>query len=304
MKNDVLNYIEYLKNNHNFLLSNYKDIFIFMDKLINNDNIYNHFYKIEQENNKKQNFNSYNDETILNCVYSFFLKISNQSATKFHQDFINGNIIYNEDIKHSQFITKRNTNLELEQYIINITKTNTIKDCFKLIHEFTHYLINKINENKQIDKSIINIYDEAIAIYMELLFYDFIKNKMSYEDATKIINNRLYNWFNQGYDLFSSYKAINLICNNKTYDEVTKTLNDDIFFNNFKDKVKNNKSFSYDHFFGTIIAINLYQNRINIIDLINLINENKIDELNNILTITYEIEPISNYLEHSKNKIN
>jgi len=240
----------------------------------------------------------------LNCVYSFFLKISNQFSIKFHQSFINGNIVYNENIKESQFITKRNLNLELEQYRINITKTNTIKDCFHLIHEFTHYLINEINKNNQIDKNIINIYDEATAMYMELLFYDFIKNKMSYEEATSIIKNRLYNWFNQGYDLFSSYKAINMICNDTTYEEVIKNLNDNIFFNNFKDKVKNNKPFSYEHFIGMIIAINLYQNKINIIDLINVIKENKIDELSNILIITYNPELVLNYLEQTKNKTN
>lgn len=287
MKEDVLNYINYLKNNDNFLFENYKNLFLFFESIIMDNDLTDIVDRLENETRKKLNYKQYNEQKLLNNVFDFFNQINKQLSNEFINNVTNQKIIYDNSLNKSHFLTVRNKKtLELEKYIIEIKKTNTIKDCFEMVHEFTHYLINKINKNKKIKKSIINIYDEAIAIYSELLFYDFIRNKIDYIEAKKIIEERLYNCFTQGADLYSSYNAINLITNDKTYEEVSKFFDDDIFLDNLESKVKNNQVFPYEHFIGTIIALKLYFNKTNILDIITLINDDRINELNKVLNIS------------------
>jgi hypothetical protein len=291
MKNDLLEYMEFLKNKDLFLYKNYKTFNLFFESLIRNDSLLSIFSDLDGKCNSKFDYSIYDDKDILNYVYSFFNKINSDLANIFYDNVESGKLIYNNDVLKPHFKTFRdNDTLRLNNYIIEIPRTNTVKDFYCLVHEFTHYLINRINEDRSISKSVINIYDEAIAIYSELLFFDFIKNKISLDDSKRIIEERLYNCFVQGSDLYSSYNAIELICDGKSYDEVVSFLNDDVFLDDFKDKVKNKKVFPYEHFIGTISALKMYFDKVNLSDLISLINDGDIDKLSEVIGISFNTD--------------
>lgn len=275
MRNDLLSYIDFLRKDDSFLFENYPKFCLLYDSFIKSDKVSLLFSDVDDVLFKDYNFINCSPDTVFSYVADFLSCISPDMFFEFNENVVSGKLVYSDSIKKSQFLAIRDKDsLSLGEYSIDISKTSTIKDCFSMIHEFTHYLINRINMNNNLPKGLINIYDESLAIYNELLFYNYIKFKNLNSDVDYIFKKRIYDDFSQGAILHDYYDAICMICDGKSVDEVRFLFNDDNSFSEFRDLIKNKQKSEYVHFVGTLNALNLFFNKVDICKLIDCFNNN------------------------------
>lgn len=278
MRDDLLNYIDFLRKNDYFLFENYPKFCLLYDSFIKSDKVSMIFSDVDEVLFSDYHFTDCSDDTVFSYVSDFLSCISPDIFFEFNENVINGKLVYSDSINKSQFLVIRDKDsLSLDEYSIDISKTSTIKDCFSMVHEFTHYLINRINMNNILSKGMIDIYDESLAIYGELLFYNYIKLKNLNSDVDYIFKKRIYDDFSLGANLHDYYDAITMICDGKSVDEVRTLFNDDDSFSEFNNCVKNNKMPEYVHFIGALNALNLFFNKVDICKLIDCFNNDDFD---------------------------
>lgn len=302
MKKDILNYLSFLKNNDLYLYANYQKLSLLFKILISSNEIQEILDTLI--NTKSESIDKFNKEDILNITTFFFNQIDENISNIFQENYKAGKILYDKNVDKAQFITKRNINtLELEDYQIQIPEKNDIEDYYTIVHENTHFSINKINENKTIDKSVINIYDETIAIYSELVFYNYSKKILPENSSSKIINERILTAFSQGQEIYDSYLAIRMILSDCTYEQLINKFGEQ-FIENFEYNIINKKIYTYEHFIGTINALNLYANNISLKELFFLANQNmeKLEEKINLKLNPNEIIATIKDLKKNINK--
>lgn len=293
MRQDILDYVEFLKKNDVFLFKNYKDFYFLYDAFIKSDKVSVLFSDIDNVFFGNYNFCECNENAVFSYVSDFLNCLSADFFYDFNQNVVSGNLVYSDSIHKSQFLAIRDKEtLALDEYSIDISKTLTIKDCFSMVHEFMHYLINRINMNNTYPKGLINIYDESMAIYGELLFYNYIKNKKINSDIDYVFKKRFYDAFSQGAILHDYYDAIKLVCDGKSPDDIRNFLNGDNTFDEFRSMIKNKIKSEYAHFVGTLNALNLFFNKVDICNLVDLINDNKLDEFDKFMYPNFDVNDL------------
>lgn len=247
--NDILINIELIYHSPIVELSNY---------IINKENDIDNSIELDKED--KYTFNA--EETVLNK------KILNPTVL----DYIN-NPIYNTVLYNTFIVFKLITNLNIEDFILNINNTN-IK-------------IEKIYNNKYI------IYSD----YMELYKYF---NNLSDKDKMNYINITLYNEFKNIIKTYIVDKSIyNTLITKNIIDDISDVyiideyyLNNNInyitFVTNNYDSLNILFSSNYDykiHYINNYEKCNNYIISINQVDLYDFIIENKYDLNDNFKTI-------------------
>lgn len=126
----------------------------------------------------------YNINNILDIVLDFF----NNYDYNMYNSLLN--MIDNKKIK---FLSKEIYNDEENSYSnsskdVTIVVSNTLKDAFSLIHEFSH--LYYLSNNKVINDELL----EVIPIYMEFKFNDYLKkSNIIKEDNYNFVYNRIVN---------------------------------------------------------------------------------------------------------------
>lgn len=293
MRQNILDYIEFLKNDDVFLFQNYKNFYFLYDAFIKSDKVSVLFSDINSVFFENYNFCECSENDVFSYVSDFLNFLSADFFYDFNQNVVSGNLVYSDSIHKSQFLAIRDkTTLSLDEYSIDINKTLTIKDCFSMIHEFMHYMINRINMNNTYLKGLINVYDESMAIYIELLFYNYIKNKNLSPDIDYVFKKRFYDAFTQGAFLHDYYDAIKLVCEGKSLDDIRNFFNDDNTFDEFRTMIKNKEKSEYVHFIGTLNALNLFFNKVDICNLVDLINDNRLDEFDKYMYPNFDVSDL------------
>lgn len=305
MREDLLNYIDFLRKDDYFLFENYPKFCLLYDSFIKSDSVSMIFSDVDDVLFNDYHFIDCSDDTVFSYVSDFLNCISPDIFFEFNENVVNGKLVYSDSINKSQFLVIRDKDsLSLDEYSIDISKTSTIKDCFSMVHEFTHYLINRVNMNKDLSKGMIDIYDETLAIYCELLFYNYIKLKNLNGDVDYIFKKRIYDDFSLGANLHDYYDAISMICDGKTVDEIKSLFNDDASFSEFRDCVKNNIKPDYVHFIGALNALNLFFNKVDICKLIDCFNSDNFDTYSCYFYPNFDVNELVSNLSNYMSDIN